>query len=390
MLSAQLTRDAVERDGSDVNLLINAGVAMAEECIGQLQYVEAGLFLGSADEDQLPKLAFDTYGIVKKPAAPALGTAVFRTLAANPSTFTIPANTVLQTGDGTQYLTLIATSFAAGSTGPLFVPIRSQLAGADQQAKIGTITNIVTGIAGAPSDLQVTNELATAGAADEESPKELTDRCRRFFLSVRKGTTGAIEAQALGVPGVVRATAIEALDTSGRAARIVQLVVSDAFTDALAALNLTDPTYQTQSQTLAQQVFAALSDVRAGGIFVHVIVGQVVLLPITLSLTFAAGVPTDTTALAARARIVNFVNELSPGVAFDRTKALEALRAVNGLIITGNEIANPAGNVVPRSVQVLRTSLGLVNATAVQTDQPVALTTNPDQFLFQNLPVPVS
>jgi hypothetical protein len=381
-LNANLTKEAVEREGTDVNILINAAVACAEECIGQLIGVTCGQFLTSSERDILSRLIFDRYSLIKNPAAPALGTVVFRTATTTIGSFSIPENTVVQTSDGRQYITTLATSFPASSTGPVFVPIRSVLAGANQQAAIGTITSIVSQIPSSPLDLTCSNELATAGASDEESDPQARERARRFWVSARKGTLGAIETQALSVPGVVSATAIEVLDALGRPGRLVQLIITDTFTEALATLGLTDPTYEAQSQTLATQVFQQLADTRAGGIFVQVIVGQIVILPILLQLTFTTTAEPDVTALRARARVVNFVNELAPGESFDPEKAVIALSAEAGLLITGNEIAIPAGIVVPQAVQVLRTTLSTVNAVAVQTSQPVALTTNPDQFII--------
>lgn len=380
--NGQLTRATVERGGSDANILANLAVAAGDEVIGQLIDVCAGVFLNSSRGTRLDRLLFDRYGLIRKTAAPSLGTAVFSTTVAVGSAFTIPAGTTVATSDGIEFLTTLDTSFPAGSSGPVFVPIRSILAGADQTASIGTITSIVSTIAGQPTDLVVTNTSATAGADDEELDESFRDRGRRFFTTAQRGTIGALETAGLAFPGVNKASAIEVLDATGRPARFVQLIIADRFTDALANLGVTDPTYDTQSQQLAQQVFLSLSNVRAGGMFVQVIVGQVILQSVQLQLTFSAGVNADVVALQARAAIVNYINLLSPGQSFVPDDAIEnALRSITGLIITGDEIVTPAGTVVPKATQVLRSSLELVTAVAVQTSQPVALTTNPDAFI---------
>lgn len=381
-LNGQITRATVERPGSDANILANLAVACADEVMGQLISVCAGNFLSSARGAALERLVFDRYGLVKKAAANALGTVTFSTTTANPAAFTIPVGTTVSTSDGIEFLTTVATSFPVSATGPVFVQIRSILAGADQQAAIGTITSIVSTITGQPTDLVVTNTVATAGADDAESDDSLRDRARRFFTTVQRGTIGALEAAALAFPGVNRASAIEVLDTLGRPSRFVQLVISDRFSDSLAVLNVTSSTFNTQSQALATQVFLRLSNVRGAGMFVHVIVGNVVLQSVQLQLTFAAGVNADIIALTARAAMVNYINSLSPGTSFVPATAItEALSSITGLIITGDEIVTPAGTVVPKSTQVLRSLLSLVTATVVQTSQPVALTTDPDAFL---------
>lgn len=381
LLNGKLTREIVERDGSDANIIANIAVALAEEVIGQLIGVCAGRFLNSAEDEKLDRLVWDLYSIIRKEASSALGTAVFSTTTANPSAFTIPEGSTVSTPDGIEFLTTLSSSFPAGSIGPIYVPIRSVLAGADQQASKESITSIVSTINGAPSDLTVTNIVATVGADDEESNESLRDRARRFWTSSQRGTIGAIENGALAVPGVRSASAIEVLDAYGRPARWVQLIISDSFTESLALLDTVDPTYDTQSQQLAQKVFLALSDIRAAGNFVQVIVGQVILQSVQLQLTFIAGVDVDVVALQARAQVVNYTNELQPGETWTVANAINALRRVSGLIITENEIVSPAGNVLPKTTQVIRTTLALVTAVAVQSSQPVALTTNPDAFI---------
>ena len=72
------------------------------------------------------------------------------------------------------------------------------------------------------------------------------------------------------------------------------------------------------------------------------------------------------------------MNSLAPGASFVRADALQALRSVMGLFITGNEIASPAGDVVALPLQVLRTTLGLVAAVSVQPDRALQGSTNPD------------
>jgi hypothetical protein len=379
-LNSKLSLDSVERDGSDANVLVNSDTAIGEEIVGQLIDVAAGQFLDSASGAALDRLVFDRYGILRKQAAPALATAEFNTTVANPTAFVIPVGTRVQTPDGIEFITTLASSFPAGITGTIFVPIRSVLAGADQQIKIGALTSIVSTVSGSPSDLTVTNTRASAGAADEETDDQLRDRARRFFTTARRGTLGALEAGALDTAGVVRATAIEVLDTFGRPGRYVQLVIADQFTDALATIGETTPAYDVQSQQLAQLVFNDLSDVRGAGIFVEVFVAQVILQSVQLNLTFAAGSDSDEVAIRARARIVNLINELDPGDPFDPDDAVDALRSVNGLIVTGSEIASPAGVVQPNAVQVLRSTLEIVAASAAEGTTPLAFTSNPDEI----------
>lgn len=376
--NSALTRQVIERQGSDANVLNASASAVGDEVVGQLTEVEAGLYLDSAQGVALDRLVFDRYGLTRKPAGPALGSVSFTTTAPAPGAFSIPVGTRLSTVDGRQFITTAAGSFAAGSTGPVLVAVRSTLAGSSQQAAVGTITSLISQLSGQPADLVVANPLATAGATDEEKDDSLRDRARRFFVTARRGTAAAIEAAALGVTGVQTATIIEILDAFGRPAKTLELFVSDAFTESLVNVSPTPASYQAQSQVLANVVFQALDDARAAGIFVKVTVAKVTLQAVSLGLRFLSGVDVDEVAIQARAQIVNTINALPPGQPVVIATLIDALRLVPGLFVTGQEILSPAGDVVPGQLEALRTSLSLVVATSMQPDRALQGSNNPD------------
>lgn len=378
--NGKISKDAVEREGSDANILMAAAAAIGDEVVGQLATVASGTFLDSAEGDALDRLVFDRYGLVRKSAAASVGTVQFRSAGGAPTTFTIPIGVQLSTADGTQFVTVESVVFLAGSLGPVACGVSSSLAGAGQNAKANTITSIISQIPSQPADLTVTNPYATAGGDDTETDQSLRNRARGFFTTVRRGTLGALEEAALGVPGVQKASAFEVVDALGRPARVVQLVVADSFTEQFVNYTTVPPRYEVQSQLLSSLVFNALSDVRAAGVFVQCIVANVVLQSFQLGLTFNAGADVNTAALSARAALVSYVNALSPGEPIVIADALNVLANVPGLAPSGNTIVSPAGNVSAKPLQVLRTSLGLVTAVASQTNQPVITGINPDAF----------
>lgn len=356
-----LALSAIERDGSDANILVASGAAMAEQVTAQLAVVESGLFLDSAKGQKLDRYVYDRYNMLRKPAASAVGSVQFSLPTPNPTAFPIPANTALQTGDGRRYLTTAASTFPAGSLGPISVPVVSALAGVKQQAGPGLITNLVSTLAGSPATLVVTNQLATAGAADREMDDSLKNRARKFWTTAQKGTRGALEADAAGVAGVVKAVANESVDTSGNPVRYVELVVADQFTDALIRQGITPPSYEAQAQSLARTVYNSLADTRVFGMPVVVRVAQQVLLPISLQLRYQAGADPLTVDLFARAIATAYTNELVPGQTWLHAELVTRLRSTPGLQWTGSEVLSPGGDVVPAtSLQVLRTSMSLV------------------------------
>ena len=389
----KLALDAVERDGADANVLGASACAVGDEVIAQLADVAAAGWLDSAEGDALARLVFDRYSLVRKQAGVAMGSVEFSTTAPSPATFTIPAGATLQTADGIKFLVISPVLFPIGSSGPVVARVRSSVAGMAQQAGAGTITSIVSAITGAPSDLAATNTLATAGADDAESDGALRDRARQFWTAARRGTGPALEAGALAIPGVRKATAIEAIDVWGRPARFVQLIIADGYTDALVSQNTNPVTYQAQSQLLAQTVQAGLSDVRALSIHVEVLVAQVVFQPIRLRLRFQAGYDCDACSDLARGTLVAWTNSLRPGepliVREGAGSLLAVLGTVPGLVLGhGDEIESPEGDVVAGALQVIRTNLGLVTVASMQSAQPVAPTANPDYRYIRGINFP--
>ena len=362
LLLANPRLTAVDREGSDANALVASIAAVGDEVAQQVSYVAAASFLDTATGLNLDRLVFDRYGLVRKPAAAALGTVQFTSATGAASTFGIPVQTKLVTADGTQFETTQPATFTLGSNGPVTVPVRSVLAGTTQQAGIGEINTLLSSVPGAVADLAATNALATAGAADPETDAELRERARRFFTTVQRGTLAAIEQAARGVPGVRYAAAFEDVDAYGQQTGYVSLAVTDQYTDTLALLGTVPPAYEAQSQQLAERVALAVDQARAAGIYVATIVAQVVLQPVTLLLRVKAGFDTQTVSLEARAACVQVVNALAPGASLTVAALEAALANVNGLYQSSDTVTLPVATVVPTPLQVIRTNLQLVVA----------------------------
>lgn len=369
--SDKLTVNAVDRDGSDANIMGYSSAVVGEAVVGQLASVEEGFWLDSALDAKLDRLAWDRYQLIRKPAALAFVNVLFTTTAPAPGAFTIPPGTRVSTADGKEFQTIVGVTFPMGSSGPIPVLARSTLAGIDQNIGTGTIQSLTSQVIGSPVDLAVANDEAASGGDSAEDNDAFKTRIRRFWVSARRGTKGAIESGALAVPGVSRATTFETLQSFGYPSRIVSLVIADRFTDALVLQSGSSMTYDTKSQALAQVVRTALNEFRAFGIPVIVYVAQVRLLQIVLRLRFQASVAnTDALAMYARTIVAQFVNELAPGATFDPTDIVRILASIPGLDVFGDEVASPVGAVIPTSpYQVLRTTLAAVTTDSQATMQ---------------------
>jgi len=353
----RLSLDELNRVGSDLDNIISAGAAMADEVVGQLASLRADLFVGTARGAALDRLVTDRYpDLLRKQAAPSFG---YETFAFNPavvSAFTIPEGVVLSTADGVQFITATSTSVPIGTTS-IQVPIRSVLAGASQKATAGKIANLTTTIPGAPAaGMTVSNVSATFGGEDRETDLDYAVRYRLHYLAARRATLGAIEQALLSVAGIVKVTVFENLDTLGRPIGYIQAVVADSYTEQFVTSSSVPATYASQLANLRNQLDQLLREWRAAGVGVVVTFAQVVIQPIRLSLSYVAGADEDAVRALVIASLVQMVNNLQPGAILTTDSIRDVLRRTSGIYYTGGEILSPIGNVVPLPGQVLRTS----------------------------------
>ncbi len=353
----RLSLDELNRVGSDLDNIISAGAAMADEVVGQLASLRADLFVGTARGAALDRLITDRYpDLLRKQAAPSFGYETFYFGPAVVSAFTIPEGVVLSTADGVQFITATSTSVPIGTTS-IQVPIRSVLAGASQKATAGKIVNLTTTISGAPAaGMTVSNVSATFGGEDRETDLDYAVRYRLHYLAARRATLGAIEQALLSVAGIVKVTVFENLDTLGRPIGYIQAVVADSYTEQFVTSSSVPATYASQLANLRTQLDQLLREWRAAGVGVVVVFAQVVIQPIRLSLSYVAGADEDAVRALVITSLVQMVNNLQPGAILTTDSIRDVLRRTSGIYYTGGEILSPIGNVVPLPGQVLRTS----------------------------------
>lgn len=372
---------AVLEDGADANLVINAIASMAEEVTAQLAEVHGNNYLATAQGQALVRRGNDRHQILPRPASPAFAELTFTLVTNNPTAFTIPSGTRVRSADGKQYETVADAPFPAGSLTITGIRARSQLAGRASMVSAGKLTSLTSTIAGAPQGMTVTNPAASAGAMEAEAPDDYRRRCQLEPRSRAKATRTALEAGALAVPGVIRASPFEGLDANGRANRIVHVVVSDEYVDGLVRQGVQVPAYEAQSQAFARVVEIGLDEVRAFGIHVGVSVSQVALVSFLLRLRFRAGANTEQATIAASAAVVRYTNALKPGVSVEPTAIVTALRAITGLDVRGDEVADPVGPIVPISpYQTLRTNLSLIQFTSAPVTAGAIISVTPGTF----------
>jgi uncharacterized phage protein gp47/JayE len=331
----------IDRDGSTVNVLVASSAAMGDELARQAVTAFRATFVDTASGQDLDRLAFDRFNLLRKPAAPTIGQVTITRPAPGP-VGTLPAgHRIRDPQSGITVELTSAVSFAGADTSKTG-NVRGLVAGAGQDLLAGRLTQFVD----APFDstLRATNAAPTTGSGDAETDPAFRDRIRLFFTASQKGTIAAIQLGALSVVGVDKVTVIEVIDTDGTPARLVECFVADV------AGNV--------NQTLADAVKDALVDFRAAGINVIVPVSTAQFVDIELELSFQAGVDTLAAETAAKDAVVVFVNSLRPGQTLTVSGIAAAVLQIQG--ITNVIVRVPVGDLVPAIGQTIRTAAGNV------------------------------
>lgn len=353
----RLTPEELERDGSDLNILVAAPAAMADECIAHIASVRKDLYVDTASGDALDRLITDRYpDLIRKQAAPSYGYVTFSFSPAVAGAFNIPDATVLSTADGVQFITVGAAAVSVGTTSKT-VPIRSILAGASQKASAEKINNIVSTISGAPtSGMTVTNVAATFGGEDKEKDADYAIRYKRRYLAARRATIGAIEQAIFEVPGIVKCTVFENLDSLGRPIGYVQAVIADSYTEQFVTSTTTPANYAAQLASLQVQIESLLREWRAAGVGVVIVFAQTIIQSVRVILSYVAGADQTSVNNIVLSKIVQHINNLRPGQTLLLSDLQRLVRTTSGVVYTGNEVISPIGDTVPLPGQVLRTS----------------------------------
>jgi uncharacterized phage protein gp47/JayE len=335
----------VDVAGSDVNLVVGTGSVLADAVTKQLGYAISRIFLDGCFDEDLDRYVWDRYQLLRKGASQATGVVrLYRDTSAI-GAGTILAGTKLLTLGGFEYVTTQPASFGAGTLDNVLVNVAAVQAGKATQVGANTIRRFANTSALFDQTIQCNNDLTTGGGQDVEDDDTLKARVRTFWTTQQRGTLAAIQFGALTVPGVVSASAIEAVTPNGPfAARLVNLYIADSSGVA--------------SAPLAAQVFVALNNYRAAGIPVVVFSSIPFIQQIVLHLAFQTGVDTVTLGNQIQAAVTSFVNNLPVNgtLYFAQLGSVLQRYVADGLIPNQSAITSPSFDVVPPVGQTIRTT----------------------------------
>lgn len=339
----RITKDVVDIEGSDANIIVAGGASMSEETSAFALALYQESFLGTAKGEALDRWVMDRYQLPRQTAQPAVVT--LELTRSNTVGFTVDTDSIFSTPDGVEFSTIDDVVFASGVLGPLTVTARALTAGTGGNVPTGTVTEVNGSFD--DTTLAVTNTEPAAGGSVDEEDDDYRARARGFFLSARRGTKEAIEIGARAVAGVTEATAIEVLESTGIPQFRVQLLISDENGQGNLAL--------------AQLVTLALDEFRGLGVPVLVsgAVPQFVIVE-AQGLQFEAGANTTAVLNDARERVLARINVLAPGETLRLATILAALNDTDQLIVPDDALVQPAGDLIPNAGSVIRTRSDLI------------------------------
>jgi uncharacterized phage protein gp47/JayE len=332
--------------GSDVNVVIGSGAAMAAHFAGAMAYRVSAQLLDAADGDDLYRWGVDRYESPVKGAAPSVVTVKFYRPTAGAGAGNIATNTRVSSEDGVEYATTSTAVFGASA---LYATATAQSVQTGSTTRVGTgkLTKIVDRTLLFDTTVQVTNEERSAGGDDRETEEAYRDRLRKFWSGAQRGTLSALEFAALAVPGVSSAIAEDILE-DGVPARVARITVADGT--------------GTSNAPLKALVEVAIEAVRPAGIYVEVVSSATQSVNLRLRFNFRAGVNTTDLREDVVAAIVEYVNTLGVNQPLTRTglgAVMERFR-LDGLLPDSNSIVEPVGDVYPSAGYTLRTSRSLI------------------------------
>ncbi len=335
----RINPNVLDVPGSDLNLIAGAGSLMGEAIVATWARCIRGLLVDTARDDELDRIAFDRFGILRKDASAATVTLTLTRPTFGAGGGTVNAGSRVTTPLGAIFALAIDVVFGATDLVKT-VEAAAQVVGPEQNVPVNTVTAFVD----QPFDATITvnNVTPAAGGANRESDPQFRGRIRGFFLTVRRGTIDAVRYGGMQVPGVATATAYE-ITNPGDAlpAGAGQLIISDENGNA--------------SAPMIQNVKNELLAWRPLGIPVFVSGGVIVYEPVSFRLAFETGVDTIAASEEVRSVVVAVAQFLAGGQTLYRSQLRAAALSVPGTIVRDDAVVAPAGDVIPDdNTQIIR------------------------------------
>lgn len=352
----RLQPEIFDTAGSDVEVALAAGVAMAEESAAYAQgEINASRLrtAASVSDDALEQYGASELGGETRRGALAAIVMLEWSRQAGAATV-IPANTLVGTVGGVTFFTVAPLAFEAAQTGPLLMAALASTAGPGGNVAADTITEVLATLA--DDTFTVNNPEPASGGTPEQTIDDYQAQLQTAYQRARRGTLIAIQEAAALVDGVASARAYEVLDGDAQTGRVVLQILGHGGTTNLA---------------LANRVRDAMATVRCAGVPVIVQAMNPRMVSIrAVGLVVKSGYDAPTVLGQAADRIVAFVTDLSSsslsyqvGAELYRAQLIGILASTEGLLVPKNALVLPADDVTPGPGEYLSTTRELVYLT---------------------------
>lgn len=336
LLRTSRLREESFQSGFMADVLTGMSAAQVEEVVRFALELHARTFVRTAAGDALDELAEDHYSLPRRQAAGAVGKVRFlrSSVAAGPCFIEI--GTRVATDTGIVFRTLYPVVMDGLS---IFVDVIAEVAGLAGMARANTVMVIVDPVTD-PS-VTVSNPERMAGASDAETDDQYRARIREYLATLRRGTVAAL-AFGAKIAGVLQAT----VDDTAYPPTVYIADQGDV-----------EDGEELGNDVLVANVEAELENWRAAGVQVNVAPARVALQPITVVLSFEAGVDTGGARDAAIESILAEVGKIGIGQTLYRSALIAAAKRPG---IRNVVISNPAGDVIPDADELVRTRSELI------------------------------
>jgi hypothetical protein len=263
--------DLLFREGDVTVADLHAASAMADAVLRFAAQAFKATFIDGAEGAELTTLVNDHLNLQRFLASAAQVFVTF-TRTSGGAGGTIPLGSVVGTdfdagGKQVLYQTTVDVVVGGGENGPWTILCTALEPGRGGNAEAGKVVRINTPLW---DTFSVTNEAAATGGNEAETDEELRERARAYWITLRRGTMGALEYGAKLVPTVRIARAKED-GISG----VVSVLVSDS--DGGSTLQMIN------------DVLEELENWRAAGVLVNVYGATPILVSMSLGLVVRTG-----------------------------------------------------------------------------------------------------
>jgi len=356
----KFSREVIDTEGTDVNILLNVLGSIGEEISLEGQSQDNARYLATAasvSDEAVERIGFElTSGaVLRKPDTAAVVHLQFTRN--NTFGLTIGKDYVVTTATtGVPFRLLEDCVWNGGDNTPKTVLAICENTGTTGNVDADTITTLSDDVG--DTTVTVTNDEPAAGGREEESIIDFTQRVRGFFINQARGTLSAIEFGAEQVPEVAQATATEVSWAAGSYPPTLTqeqvAALEDTFPAYRAKVAIADVNGQANA-ALADKVREELQEWRAAGVPVQILGTTHQYITVSwVGLGTKQGYSLQLLLDDLFQRCIALVAELGPEETLERAALFAAAKNVEGLLVPAASLAAPADDITPATGYTLR------------------------------------